>query len=151
MRLWSALAFIALFVPPLFAHQFSLQAIDDTVREMAIYQVSAREDIALFNDKLNHTIARMQSRTDQAAEVAHARELLKESTVLFQILQDSYTKETTLFSYYLESLFQGYSTILRGALKDPQLAPLVPLLHEIVDQLQTMVKLEEKITALINN
>ncbi|BCZ17970.1 hypothetical protein NHP190003_12520 [Helicobacter sp. NHP19-003] len=146
MRLCLSLAFVALFAPPLCA-EYSLQAIDDAVREMAIYQVDVREDIALFNNQLSYTIA--LSRKDHTIETNQERDLLGESTILYQVLQDYYSKDSALFDY-LEGLFEGYNAILKEALQVPHLAPLIPLLHEIVDQLQTMAKLEHKLTALIN-
>ncbi|BEG57483.1 hypothetical protein NHP21005_11710 [Helicobacter sp. NHP21005] len=148
MRLCLSLALCTLFTSPLLA-EFSLQTVDDAVREMAIYQVSVREDIALFNDQLNHTITHAQSHKDHTTETDQERDLLKESTILYQVLQDYYSKDSALFDY-LEGLFEGYNAILKEALQVPHLAPLIPLLHEIVDQIQTMAQLERKITTLID-
>ncbi|GMB95688.1 hypothetical protein [Helicobacter sp. NHP22-001] len=146
MRLCLSLVFITLFAPPLCA-EFSLQAIDDAVREMAVYQVSVREDITLFNDQLKHSTAKDRKR--QKTDTNDEKDLFKESTILFQVLQEYYTKDMVSLDY-LEGVFQGYNTILEDALKDPHLAPLIPLLHEIVDQLQTMANLERKLVTLID-
>lgn len=107
------------FCPPLFA-EFSLQAVDDAVREMAIYQVSVREDIALFNDQLNRAIAKIHK--DQDTETRKEADLLKESTMLYQVLQDYYSKDSVLFDYS-RGLFEGYNAILKEVLQVPHLAP----------------------------
>ncbi|BCZ18406.1 hypothetical protein NHP190012_00480 [Helicobacter sp. NHP19-012] len=146
MRLCLSLVFITLFAPSLCA-EFSLQAIDDAVREMAVYQVSVCEDITLFNDQLKHSTAKDRKR--QKTDTNDEKDLFKESTILFQVLQEYYTKDMVSLDY-LEGVFQGYKTILEDALKDPHLAPLIPLLHEIVDQLQTMANLERKLVTLID-
>ncbi|CRF46057.1 hypothetical protein [Helicobacter heilmannii] len=147
MRLCLSLALCTLFTSPLLA-EFSLQTVDDAVREMAIYQVSVREDIALFNDQLNRAIAKIHK--DQDTETRKEADLLKESTMLYQVLQDYYSKDSVLFDYS-RGLFEGYNAILKEVLKDPLLSPLIPLLHEIVHQLQTMAKLEHKLNTLLND
>lgn len=116
---------------------------------MAIYQVGVRKNIATLNEGLNSAIIRLRlDREEHFKEMSIITGILKENASLFQELQDYYNKNTDSFDY-LGGILQGYISVAQDMQASTQLTPLMPLVQEIIGQLETMSVLEVKITQLI--
>ncbi|WP_233708096.1 hypothetical protein [Helicobacter bizzozeronii] len=127
----------------------SIHTIEEAIHQMAIYQASVRKNISLFNEKLN-SIARhlrLDNQEDHFREMAIINGVVKQNASLFQVLQDYYSN--TLLFDYLGGILQGYIAIAQDVQQSTQLAPLIPLVQEIIGQLQVMAMLEAQITQLI--
>ncbi|WP_235852267.1 hypothetical protein [Helicobacter mehlei] len=127
----------------------SIHTIEEAIHQMAIYQASVRKNISLFNEKLNSIAIRLRldNREEHFKEMGVINSIVKQNASLFQVLQDYYNN--TLLFDYLGGILQGYIAIAQDVQKSTQLAPLIPLVQEIIGQLQVMAMLEAQITQLI--
>ncbi|WP_281757284.1 hypothetical protein [Helicobacter suis] len=151
MRVWLALVLCG-FLNLLSCIPSSLQAIQESVQQMAIHYVIVLKDIVALNEQLDRAVMTLRARGGDQIEASHAALLLRESITLYQVLQDYYTKDATTFDY-MEGILQAYISIKEDASKSAQLVSLIPsldhLLDQITNQLQVMATLEHKISRLM--
>ncbi|WP_104695304.1 hypothetical protein [Helicobacter salomonis] len=129
----------------------SIQDIQDAIHRMAVHQADTHRNIGILNDKLSNLVLDIRAHRinlDEATST-HVIEIFKENAVLFVVLQDYYARENPLFDY-LKGILQGYKGIAKEMSSNAPLQKFMPLMHEIISQLQTMVVLEKHIDTLID-
>ncbi|WP_120945725.1 hypothetical protein [Helicobacter labacensis] len=129
----------------------SLQEIKDTIHKMAIHQADMHRNISILNDQLGNLVLDIRAHRAKLDPNTSAQvvEIFKENATLFRVLQDYYAHNDALFDY-LEGVLQGYRSIARDMSSSAPLQKLMPLMSQILTQLQTMVVLEKHLDTLTN-
>ncbi|WP_162982643.1 hypothetical protein [Helicobacter vulpis] len=129
----------------------SLQEIKDTIHKMAIHQADMHRNIAILNDRLGNLVLDIRAHRAKLDPNTSAQvvEIFKENAVLFRVLQDYYAHNDALFDY-LAGVLQGYRSIAADMAGSTPLQKFMPLMNQILSQLQTMVVLEKHLDTLTN-
>ncbi|MFC3847731.1 hypothetical protein ACFOPX_04185 [Helicobacter baculiformis] len=141
--------FALLVLLPLYAQPL-ISDIKNTIHEMAIQQASVHQNISILNDRLSNLVLDIRAHKVQVSSAVRARtlEVFKGSATLFRVLQDYYVHNDALFDY-LGGILQGYQSIAKDMQRTPPLHDLMPLMREILKQLQMIVALERQINILL--
>ncbi|WP_158655734.1 hypothetical protein [Helicobacter cynogastricus] len=144
------LCFLCLSLGVHAAPSFQVQNIKNTIYQMALYQAKVRHNISTLNNRLSIIVLDIRARRVQMDDISSARvlEVFRENTALFRILQDYYGHNDGLFNY-LEGILEGYKSIARDMQHTAPLQDCMPIMRDILTQLQAIVMLEKQLDNLI--